>query len=134
MSGRHRTRWGYWNDDGAEKGVSAVEYLTAAEKAALAELREELRKMLGDRLVGLYLYGSKARGDYGAGSDVDVAVIVKGLTGNLKKAVFDKAADIELERDLCLSTLVLSEEQFELLKRRERRIGLDIEREGVSLL
>ncbi|AFV10495.1 putative nucleotidyltransferase [Thermacetogenium phaeum DSM 12270] len=111
-----------------------MEYLTAAEKAALAELREELRKMLGDRLVGLYLYGSKARGDYGAGSDVDVAVIVKGLTGNLKKAVFDKAADIELERDLCLSTLVLSEEQFELLKRRERRIGLDIEREGVSLL
>lgn len=115
-------------------GGIVVEYLTAGEKEAVAELKEALQDMLGDRLVGLYLFGSKARGDYGAGSDIDIAVIVRGLTRDLKNAVFDKAADIELERDVSLSTLVLSEEQFEFLKRRERRIALDIEREGVPLL
>lgn len=111
-----------------------MEHLTPVEKKAVAELKEALQEMLGDRLVGLYLFGSKARGDYSASSDIDIAVIVRGLTWQLKKAVFDKAADIELEHDVYLSTLVLSEEQFELLKQRERRIALDIEREGTPLL
>lgn len=49
-----------------EKGGIAVKYLTAGEKEAVAELKEALRDVLGDRLMGLYLFGSKARGDYDA--------------------------------------------------------------------
>ncbi|MGB9793200.1 MAG: nucleotidyltransferase domain-containing protein [Thermacetogeniaceae bacterium] len=111
-----------------------MEHLTPNERKAVLELKEALQEMLGNRLAGLYLFGSKARGDYSSDSDIDIAVIVRGLTKELKRAVFDKAADIELENDVYLSTLVLSEEEFELLKKRERRIALDIEREGVPLL
>ena len=103
------------------------------EKKVLEELKLKLTELLGDRLRKLVLYGSRARGDYDEESDIDIAIIVRGLTRELKNQMLDLVADIEMENLTPLSTLVLSEEDFELLKRRERRIALDIEREGISL-
>jgi predicted nucleotidyltransferase len=76
----------------------------------LIDLKKRLQEIAGDRIVRMVLYGSRARGDYSEGSDTDIAVIVRGL-----------------------STLILSEEDFLLLKKRERRIAMDIDREGVPL-
>jgi hypothetical protein len=42
-------------------------------------------------------------------------------------------ADFELKYLTPLSTLVLSDDDFEFLKKRERRIALDIEKEGILL-
>jgi hypothetical protein len=64
---------------------------------------------------------------------MDVAVIVHGLTRKLKGQIFDEVAEFELEHHMPLSVLVLSEEEFNHLKKRERRIALDIEREGIPL-
>ena len=47
----------------------------AAERA-LAEFSTAIRRHYGDRLVGLYLFGSRARGDHVPDSDVDVAVVL----------------------------------------------------------
>ena len=103
------------------------------EKKVLEELKRNLTGLLGDRLRKLVLYGSRARGDYDEESDIDIAIVVRGLTRELKNRILDMVADIEMEHLTPLSTLVLSEEDFELLKRRERRIALDIEREGIPL-
>jgi len=61
------------------------ERLTAEENRALMELKDVLKGLLGDRLQVLVLYGSKARGDWDSKSDIDVAIVVKGLTGKGKK-------------------------------------------------
>jgi len=42
----------------------------------LKELKEALQAIYGSRLRGLYLYGSYARGDEIADSDVDVVVVL----------------------------------------------------------
>jgi predicted nucleotidyltransferase len=115
------------------KASSLDNILTGEDTAALKELKVSLKRLLGDLLVRFVLYGSRARGDYEAESDIDVAIIVKGLTRELKNQILDKVAEIEFEYLTPLSTLVLSEEEFELLKKRERRIALDIEREGIPL-
>ena len=81
----------------------------------------------------MVLFGSRARGDYGDDSDVDVAIIVKGLTRELKKQVLEAVAEFELEYLFPLSALVMSEDDFNHLKMRERRIALDIEKEGIVL-
>lgn len=44
--------------------------------AALQDLKRELSALYGDRLRGIYLYGSFARGDFGNDSDVDVLVVL----------------------------------------------------------
>lgn len=99
----------------------------------LEELKPCLRALLGDRLVRLVLFGSRARGDYRSDSDMDVAMVVRDLAPALKKGILDLIAELELKHDTPLSVLVLSEDQFNHLKQRERRIALDIEREGIPL-
>lgn len=101
--------------------------------AILRELKRSLETFLGDRLVSMVLFGSMARGDYHEESDIDVAVIVRGMTRELKGRILDEVAELELEHHMPLSVLVLSEEEFSRLKKRERRIALDIEGEGIPL-
>lgn len=99
----------------------------------LKELKKTLENLLGDQLLRIVLFGSLARGDYNNESDIDVAVIVRGLSRKLKNQILDEVAEFELKHYIPLSVLVLSEEEFNSLKRRERRIALDIEREGIPL-
>jgi predicted nucleotidyltransferase len=103
------------------------------EDKILFELKDTVTVIAGENIIKLVLYGSRARGDYERGSDLDVAIIVRGLTRELKKRILDAVADMELKYFKPLSTLILSEEEFEFLKKRERRIALNIEREGITL-
>lgn len=99
----------------------------------LRELKESLEAFLGDRLLRMVLFGSIARGDYNKESDIDVAIIIRALARKLKHQILDRVAEVELKHLMPISVLILSEDEFNRLKRRERRIALDIEREGVSL-
>jgi len=101
--------------------------------AILQELKRSLESFLGDQLINMVLFGSMARGDYRDESDVDVAIIVRGLTRKLKSQILDEVAKLELEHHMPVSVLVLSDEEFNHLKKRERRIALDIERDGIPL-
>jgi predicted nucleotidyltransferase len=103
------------------------------EKDILIELKDGIERLLGAGRARLILYGSKARGDYDSKSDIDIAIIVRGLTRELKNRILDAIADLEMKYLMPISALVISEEDFEFLKKRERRIALDIEKEGISL-
>lgn len=105
---------------------------SSAEKMLLKELKDSLDDYPGHG-ARFILFGSRARGDYDNESDIDIAIIVPGLTRDLKNEILNKVTDIELKYLTPLSTLVISEEDFGLLKKRERRIALDIEREGIPL-
>ena len=52
--------------------------MTTREKtsALVAEFKRELQRIYGDRLKGVFLYGSRARGDAEPDSDVDVLVVL----------------------------------------------------------
>lgn len=100
---------------------------------ALARLKGRLRKLLEGSLVSLVLFGSRARGDHEPTSDVDVAVIVRGLSRALKNRLLEEVARIEFETCQPLSVIVFSEEEFTRLRERERRIARDILEEGVPL-
>lgn len=102
-------------------------------KAALSALKERMGALVGQDLVKLVLYGSRARGDAEPDSDVDVAIIVRGLDRAMKDRIFRAVAEIEVDLLVPLSTLVLSEADYHGLIERERRIALDIEKEGVPL-
>jgi len=102
-------------------------------KKELKELKESIENLLGPHGFKMVLFGSRARGDHSQESDVDVAILVRRLTREMKHRILDKVAEIELDYLLPISVLVLSEDEFDHLKERERRIAIDIEREGIPL-
>jgi hypothetical protein len=108
------------------------ELFSPEEDTALTELKALLKELAGGEMK-MILYGSRARGDYDCESDLDIAIIIPGLTRTMKNQLLDKVAEIELKHVIPLSTLILSEDDFQFLKKRERRIALDIEREGIPL-
>ena len=96
-------------------------------------LKRRLASRYGPRLVKLCLFGSRARGDHLQDSDIDVAVVIRGLDRRGKMAVLSAVAELEFERSTAISVLVLSEEVFNELLRYERRIALDIEGDGIRV-
>ena len=113
--------------------MTDIEHLTKEEKAALGEIKQRVRNLVGRRLRGIFLFGSKARGDFDPESDLGVAILVDGLDQETKRRIFDLVADVEVEFLVVVSSLVLSWGDFQSLRARERRIALDIENEGVPL-
>jgi len=99
----------------------------------LRELKESVSAIAGPRLVTLVLFGSRARGDWEPGSDIDVAAIVENLTRAEHARILDAVCSVEARHSFPVSFLLFSADQFRELKERERRIALDIEREGVPL-
>lgn len=110
-----------------------IKYISEKEKELLIHLKERLLIILGEDIKKIILFGSKARGDFDEDSDIDVAIIVTNLDKVKKKIILDEITKLELEYYTPLSTLILSEDEFELLKKRKRRIALDIEREGIEI-
>lgn len=84
-------------------------------------------------MLRIVLFGSMARGDCSDESDIDVAIVIRALTRDLKHQILDRVAEIELKYLMPISAFVLSEDEFNRLKKRERRIALDIESEGIPL-
>jgi uncharacterized protein len=81
-------------------------------RAILQELKARLRKRFGDRIVGLYLFGSRARGDHEPDSDADVAVIFRGRIEHpfeLKEQMIEDTYDLLLEHDLYIQPWPLEE-------------------------
>ena len=110
-----------------------VEHLTREEKAALGEIKQRVQSLVGRRLREIVLFGSKARGDFDPESDLDIAILVDGLDQETKRRIIDMVADVEVKFLVVVSSLVLSWDDFQSLRARERRIALDIENEGVPL-
>jgi predicted nucleotidyltransferase len=103
---------------------------------ALERFRRDLRERFGARLELVRLFGSHARGDAWEESDVDVLVLIDGVTQEERDEVIAlawRAGDIAPDSWLVLSPLVRTPGQFEELRRAERRIARDIDREGITL-
>jgi uncharacterized protein len=113
--------------------MNAYGFLTEGENKAALALKHAVRALVSERLKGFYLFGSKARGDYEPDSDIDIAILVDRLSVAEKREIISLAADIELEHLVVLSPLIFSMDAFQGIKERERRIGADIEREGIPL-
>lgn len=102
---------------------------------ALGRFAAALRRRFEARLVEMRQFGSHARGTAHEESDVDVLVLIDGVTHAEADEVAGMAADAGLLDEACivLSPFVRSPQAFEELRRREVPIARNIDREGVPL-
>ena len=110
-----------------------VNYLSKEESEALEKFTGGVRSLLGDNLLMLKLFGSKARGDFSEESDIDILLVVKKISSKLRDRIFDLLLEIDLEYDPKISLVILSEYEYQ----RNTEMGspfIDgIEREGVPI-
>ena len=93
------------------------------------------KKIYGDAIKEIYLYGSYARGDFDEDSDIDFAAIVKGERLELQKKrhkVLDETLKMDLEYDIITSPNVIPADEFEKYKK-EVPYYRNIVREGKRL-
>lgn len=107
--------------------------MTRAEKQILNRFKRILADELDDGSVELRLFGSKARGEDRADSDVDVLVIVSGESWQIADKVYGVATDLMLETGVCLSPKVVSRRQYKELTADRTPFLLNIEREGLAV-
>lgn len=98
----------------------------------LEEVKLRLKQVYGDRLRGIVLYGSYARGDATEGSDVDLIVLLKEMHDPIGEIhTCSKAfGDLELTYDTLISVLPLDVNEY-----REKRLPvfLNAKKEGVTI-
>lgn len=92
--------------------ASEIDTLTETERKSLKKLKERLSETF--RLRQLILFGSKARGDYGKWSDIDVLVLVEDEKNwNNRELLSDITYDINLEFDTQLTCILENANKWE---------------------
>ncbi len=103
-------------------------------RLALAEYKDALQRAFGDRFQRAVLFGSYARGLVHEDSDVDVRGMVSPREAGDGRRAVGAAVEVMLRRpEVVLSPLVMTPEELDALRRRERRLARDIDAEGVAL-
>jgi len=108
-------------------------HLTPAEVLAVQDFLDGARLLLGDDLLEVRLFGSRARGEGGPDSDLDLALIVTASGRARRHEVYDLAFDVRLRRGVDVAPLVIEKARIQELRARERRIARDLDREGIVL-
>ena len=97
----------------------------------LAELQSQLKSVYGPRLAHMILFGSQARGDAESGSDIDVAVVLKGKVepGKEISRTGKIVTALSLKYDAVISCIFVSAERF---SKEDTPLLLNVRNEGVS--
>jgi len=124
-----------WNDEPynqkAEKPESrAIRALHSSDKL-LEHFLDEIREQLGEHLKQIILFGSRARGDYVAGSDYDFLAVVDEVSPEIKEIVDKVAGEFLFQYDAVFSILPISEENYR--KKTYEPFLRNIRKEGISL-
>ncbi|MBI5298687.1 MAG: nucleotidyltransferase domain-containing protein [Deltaproteobacteria bacterium] len=110
-----------------------MKQLTPSENRQMERFVLGLKKMLGSNFVRAVLFGSRARNAGNEDSDVDVLVVIRKTSMEIKHKIWDLANDIFLETEIDISPLVMTEERMETLLKRERLLAKTITEEGIAL-
>jgi predicted nucleotidyltransferase len=98
----------------------------------LQELKARLQELYGERLKGLYLFGSYARGDAHADSDIDVALVLDDFEREIPEIdrAGDASAELGLKYNCSISIIPVRERQ---LRAAETSLLRNVQREGVPV-
>ena len=102
-------------------------------RPALSEYARRLREIFGDRVAEVRLFGSFARGEANEDSDVDVLVLINGLTDLEIGIAAGESALISVATGLHLAPLPMRTERFADLRENQRALARAIDAEGISL-
>lgn len=98
----------------------------------LRQIKDNLAKTYGERLRGVILYGSEARGDASEDSDIDLLVLLTGPIRLWKEltAIIDAIYSIQLDVERSIHAIPVNVDDYEA---GEYSLYRNVRREGRSL-
>lgn len=115
-------------------GKVATLHLTERQRAGVLSYLKALQTKYCDRILRVILFGSVARGEAEAESDIDILIILKKDSNNkLRDKISMAAFDSILEHDVIISPLVMESRTYEWHKRYKDPLYKSIERDGIDL-
>ena len=101
-------------------------------KPILDEAKERLQRIYGERLKGLILYGSYARGDATEGSDIDLILLLEDMSNPISELekFSGEIHQLDFLYDTVISIIPIEEGQY---RTRRLPIILNAKREGIPI-
>ncbi len=81
----------------------------------------------------MILFGSKARGDSGPWSDIDILIVVQEESWPLRQEISTLAARVSLDYDVLIGPRVIGQERWEGMRQDRFRLYQNITAEGIPL-
>jgi uncharacterized protein len=114
------------------KTLKGIKILNKNEKKALNELKSRLKKQIPNTKI--ILYGSKARGDSGEFSDIDLLILVdKKVDKELKEKIIDIRYDIELKYEVVFGLVIEDKNFWDSSLANAMPFHRNVEKEGILL-
>jgi predicted nucleotidyltransferase len=119
--------------------VYIPEYMTENEQRSILEFIKKLQMNLGQQLLTVVLFGSRAKRVQRAQkqaeltSDMDLMVVLSEVDADVRETVRHLAADVWLENGIFLSTRVWNLEHWQLLRTLQTGLYQNICHDGIAL-
>jgi predicted nucleotidyltransferase len=109
-------------------------HLTAQERQAIRAFVHQVHERFPGEILSIALFGSKARGDSGPGSDIDILIIVGQESWPLREEISTLAARVSLEYAVLIGPRVIGQERWECMQRDGFSLYENIMVEAISLV
>src|SRR5205809_136992 len=87
--------------------------LTTAEQHALERFKTVLKSLLGDNLMSIRLFGSRARGEGTDESDLDVLIVLREKDRAICRRIVAEALEVDLAYNINLAPTILSVKEYQ---------------------
>jgi predicted nucleotidyltransferase len=114
--------------------VPPLSHLTPNERTAIAKYVAQIRDCFPGRVLSATLFGSKARGDADAESDIDLLVLVDAEDNAFRSELWRIASDVSLEHNVVLSVRVYAQDHWAETQRIRLPLYRAIAADGISLV
>jgi len=91
----------------------------------------KIKEKLSNHLKNMYLYGSRARGDYTERSDYDFMIVVDKRDKNIVDIITDETVNMLNDYSELVSAIIYEEKEWEFKK--YIPLGRNILKEGIAL-
>jgi len=111
----------------------SLAHLTSSERKAIDAFVERLQARFPGQVLQVTLFGSKARGDSGPWSDIDLLIVVKEESWPLRADISHVAARVSFDYNVLLGPRVIGQERWQRMKRGGFGLYRNVIEEGIPL-
>ncbi len=102
-------------------------------RAAIGDYVRRVSTSLAKAVASVTLYGSQARGEADAESDIDLFIVVRRDTPALREALADIAWQVQFEHGVVISDIIRNLDQLRLMQAHRFPYYQSIKSEGILL-